>query len=205
MPDWQEIEIKFVVDDPAAIRAALERQGAISQGVREELNIRLDDPSRSLSARDMILRLRRITSAQGAEHILTVKAPLSGGDPAFSVRREVEVTVSDAEAALAALAMLGYAPFWRYEKRRETFLWGTVEAALDEMPYGWFLELEGPPQDIRELAIRLGLHLEEGLTFSYAAIFENVRRALALDIHDLTFEAFAGVVVPPEAYRGQVR
>ena len=205
MPDRQEIEIKFVVDDPSAMRAALEREGAISQGMREESNIRLDDPSRSLSARDVVLRLRRITSAQGVEHILTVKAPLSGGDPAFSMRREVEVMVGDAQAALAALAMLGYTPYWRYEKRRETFVWGAVEAALDEMPYGWFLELEGPPPDIRELAARLGLRLEEGLTCSYAAIFENVRRALALDIHDLTFEAFAGVVVPPEAYRGQAR
>ncbi len=201
MPERQEIEIKFVVSNVATLRSALEHAGAISQGLQEEQNIRLDDAEHSLSARGIVLRLRHTRSAQGEAHTLTVKMPQAGTDAAFSVRREAEVAINDAEAMLAALAMLGYTPYWRYEKRREIFHWGEVEVALDEMPFGWFLELEGPPQAIRNLAAQLSLRLEDGLTLSYAAIFENVRRALGLDIPDLTFEAFAGVEVPDYAYR----
>lgn len=203
MPKRQEIELKFAVSDAAAMRNALERVGAVSQGMWEEQNVRLDDAERSLSARGIVLRLRHTRSVRGEAHILTVKMPQPDADTAFSVRWEAEVAISDAEAMLAALAMLGYTPYWRYEKRREVFHWGEVEAALDEMPFGWFLELEGPPQAIRDLAARLGLRLEDGLTLSYAAIFDNVRQVLGLDIHDLTFEAFAGVEVPAYAYRGR--
>jgi adenylate cyclase class 2 len=204
MPDRQEIEVKFALSDPAALREALREVGAESQGAHAEMNVRLDDAGRSLTGRGIVLRLRRTDSSGGVAHILTVKtpAPDSAAGPDLSARREIELGVEDGEAMLAALAVLGYAPYWRYEKRRETFVWRDVEIDLDHMPYGWFVELEGAPEGIRNLAARLGFDLSDGLTISYSEIFDNVCRVLNLEHRDLTFDAFAGVDVPPEAYRG---
>ncbi len=47
MPDYQEIEIKFALDDPAAVRSRLLQLGAASQGRHFENNLRLDDADRT--------------------------------------------------------------------------------------------------------------------------------------------------------------
>ncbi len=203
MPDQQETEIKFVLRDPDSTRKTLIGLGAMVRGRHTEINIRLDNPARGLTERGIVLRLRRLENAEGkVTHLLTVKTPAGGDHIGFSVRREIELEVSDGSAMLAALEVLGYSPYWRYEKRREVFLIEPVEAVIDEMPYGWFLELEGPPSEIRVLAGKLGFNMTDGLTLSYAQIFDNVRRSLQLDITDLTFEAFKDIAVDPQAYWG---
>ena len=200
MPDHLETEIKLPLRDPAATRAALVRAGAIPHGRYEEFNIRLDDAERRLTAQGMVLRLRRSELGSETERTLTLKA--GGGDASSPIqtRREIEVSIGNIADMLALLAVLGYEPYWRYEKRREVLTWRRVEVALDEMPYGWFLEIEGPEDSIYALVARLGLEPGDGLPYSYAEIFENVRCNLGLDVNDLTFEAFEGVEVPAEAY-----
>jgi len=199
MPDKLETELKFVVADPAGLRAALLALGASAMGRHAENNIRLDDAGHSLTARGLVLRLRELRREGESRSILTVKAPGALGD-AFKSRREVELDVSDGAAMLEALHLLGYRPFWRYEKRREVFTLDEVEADLDELPYGWFLELEGPEPGIRALAGRLGFDIASGLTLSYAEIFEHVRRGMGLTMPDLTFAAFEGLTVDPRFY-----
>jgi adenylate cyclase class 2 len=197
--DKLETELKFIVADPAAVRASLLRLGAAARGRQLEDNIRLDDQRRSLTARRLVLRLR-VAQSEGAERsILTVKAP-GDIDDAFKSRHEVEMDVSDGQAMLSALGLLGFEPYWRYEKRREVFMLDDVEADLDELPYGWFLELEGSERGIRALAGRLGLDIARGLTMSYSEIFENVRVGMRLDMRDLTFAAFEGIVVDPRFF-----
>jgi adenylate cyclase class 2 len=200
MPDRLETELKFIIADPEAARAALMRLGAASEGRHVEENIRLDDEGRSLTARSIVLRLRRVEHEGRVQAILTVKTPGDTGD-AFKSRREIELEVSDGPAAIAALGVLSYKPYWRYEKRREVFHLAGVEADLDELPYGWFLELEGPEEGIRTLAGQMGLDLADGLTLSYAEIFYNVRAGMKLNMADLTFAAFKGISVDPRFFR----
>lgn len=201
MPDQLETEVKFPVSDPETLRATLMRVGAISQGRADEFNIRLDDLSWSLTEQNVVLRLRR-TEEQNGEltRTLTLKTgPRDTGSPVRSLR-EIEVNVTNVEATLAILEELGYVPYWHYEKRREVFTWRRTEVMLDEMPYGWFVEIEGDEADIRTLAAKLGLEIGDGIPYSYAEIFQHVCRNLGLEMQDLTFEAFAGVHVPPAAY-----
>ncbi len=202
MPEHEEIEIKFLLDDPDVVRNALVRLGAISHGRRYEMNIRLDDAARSLTERGIVLRLRRIEAEEGSSHLLTIKTPGSSINPLLSVRREIELEVSDGAAMLAGLEVLGYRPAMRYEKRRETFVLGQAEVVIDQMPFGWFLEIEGSEADIRALVGQLGFNLTQGIRLSYSQMFENVRRSLDLATTDLTFEKFDGVKVPPQAYLG---
>ncbi len=53
--------------------------------------------------------------------------------------------------------VLGYTPYFIYEKRRETFDLRGCEVMIDEMPYGWFLEIEGAADAIRARVGELGL------------------------------------------------
>jgi adenylate cyclase class 2 len=203
MPERQEIEIKFSLRDPAAMRSQLLALGAAYFGRHVEMNLRLDDEAHSLTGRGIVLRLRSSVWDDGdTRHLLTVKTPGPRPQPGegITTRREIEVDLDDADAMITALEVLGYTPAWRYEKRRETFRLDETEIVIDELPFGWFMEIEGEMHDIQRICAALGLDLANGLPLSYAEIFANVQRNLALDTKDLTFEAFADINVPATAY-----
>lgn len=202
MTDQTEVEVKFALDTPAAMRSQLIALGAEPQGRHHEFNWRLDTSNRQLLSQGIVLRLRRAEFASTVRYTLTVKAPLGVSPDGISARREIELDVSDGDAALAALGVLGYQPYWRYEKHRETLRYGATEIVLDETPMGWFMEIEASAAEIRVLAPALKLPLEDSLPLSYAEIFENVRHRLGLSVADLTFEQFDGIEVTPELYRG---
>lgn len=202
MSDYLEIEVKFALDDPVAVRNRLLQLGAVSQGRCIENNLRLDDADHNLTSKHVVLRLRQIDGPDGSSTRLTVKSPAASSDASMSFRNEAETGIDDGAAMLKALAMLGYIPYWRYEKRRETFTWNDTEAVIDELPIGWFLEIEGAPQGIRALAEQLGLDMADGITASYARIFDEVCRTLKIDTIDLTFAAFKDITVDPRIFRG---
>ena len=107
----REIELKAVVDDPAALEPRLEAGGARRRFRGRMSDRRYDVPSRALEARDELLRLRSFGAAAGgaprpAE--LTWKGPTSreGG---YKAREELLCTVGDAAPVEAILARLGFA------------------------------------------------------------------------------------------------
>lgn len=202
MTDQTEIEVKFALHDPAAMRRTLLALGAEPHARHHEMNWRLDTPGRTFLQQGIVLRLRRAEFDASVRYTLTIKAPLASPGEGISARREIELGVTDGDTALAALEVLGYAPYWRYEKRRETLRYGPAEIVLDETPIGWFMEIEAPEPDIRRITRTLGLPLQDSLPLSYAEIYENVRRGLGLGPVDLTFEQFGGIVVAPALYRG---
>jgi adenylate cyclase class 2 len=201
MTDHDEIEVKFYLSDPPAMRAWLLRLGAVSKGRHFETNVRFEDAARSLGARGVVLRLRRAEACEGGDaqpgvrQLLTYKEPSAEHDPHFRIRRELEVEVGDIGTVQQILERLGFEPSWIYEKRRETFHIEGAEVVIDETPLGWFMEIEGTREQIRRVAGALGLDMADAITLSYAQLFRNVRRALDLNIRDMTFDAFRDVSV----------
>ena len=183
-----ETEVKFYIDDMTACRERVLGLGAHSQGRVFESNLRLDDASGTLRATGRLLRLRQERRA-----LLTVKRPIPNQpDGQFKVREELEVEVSDLEVARQILEALGFTVVQRYEKWRETLHWGELLFCLDEMPYGDFLELEGPPELIRQACDQLQLAWSQRILENYLAIFERLCRSLKLPATELSFERFAG-------------
>jgi adenylate cyclase class 2 len=166
-----EIELKFPLADPSALRARLAALGAIDGGAVFEENVVFDEPSGRLQARDELLRVR---SAERA--VVTYKAPRAG-DPRFKVREEIEFEVSDAAAACAVFARLGFTRTRRYQKRRQTWRLGAAVVLLDELPFGTYCEIEGPPEAIAAAAARLELDLRQGLRQDYFALYDELCRA----------------------------
>jgi adenylate cyclase class 2 len=198
----REIEVKFSLSGPEAMREALLGMGAAFKGRHHEVNLRFDDARCALSAQKIVLRLRQTEGARGVQYILTLKTPLPDADPAFKILRECETEVSDGEAMRRVLEGLGYEVYWRYEKYREVYRWRLIEAALDETPIGWFIELEGPAAAIREMVDALGLSMGNALTAGYAELFRRVCAAQRLTARDMTFENFAEITIRPEDFLG---
>ena len=73
-------------------------------------------------------------------------------------RLELEVVVSDFATTQRLLEALGYQISLVYEKYRSIYELQRVHVTLDEMPFGAFVELEGPDgATIQAVAQRLGL------------------------------------------------
>ena len=138
-----ETEVKIAVADLNAIRERLEAVGAVLRAPRVfERNIRYEDAAGSLTPNEIVLRLRQDTAAR-----LTYKAPpdAEAAQPAnVRTRFEAEVTVSDFDTMDVILQRLGFRPHVVYEKFRTTYQLGEAEVVLDEMPFGPFVEVEGP-------------------------------------------------------------
>lgn len=189
--DHREIEVKFYVRALSPIAARLDTLGAVQVQERcHEYNLRFDTPAGSLARQSKVLRLRRDFAAY-----LTFKGPgvLVDG---VSQRQEIEIALDDFESARTLLEELGYQVSMVYEKYRAVYRLETVLVTLDEMPFGHFVEIEGPDgATIQQVCTRLGLDWGARIIDSYAGLFHSVCCALAIESDHLTFELFSALQV----------
>lgn len=192
----QEIEAKFLVRDLSAVAQRLEALGAQVTFPRVyEVNLRFDTPDGSLTSARQVLRLR-----QDAAAFLTFKGPQRPGE-SVSSRQEIEFQVSDFTAARHLLEALGYQVAVIYEKYRTTYQYGDLVVVLDEMPFGSFIEIEGPGADsIHAAAASLNLDWEARSSASYLALFNQLCAARGLSAQNLTFDELRGVTAAPEDF-----
>jgi len=183
-----EIEAKFAVPTLDPIRQQLLAFSArVARPRLQETNLRFDHTDGRLRQAGQVLRLRKNHDTR-----LTFKAP----GPDSGHRLELEVAVDQADAAQRLLEALGFGVFFVYEVYRETFTLDDVEIMLDELPFGFFVEVEGDDLGrIRSTAERLALGWETRLPLSYLALFDRLRRRHAWTFRDATFANFSGI--PP--------
>ncbi|MFZ0534136.1 MAG: class IV adenylate cyclase [Anaerolineales bacterium] len=189
----QELEVKFYLSKRREMEAKLNALGQLSAPRVHEINLRLDTAKLSLLASGKLLRLRQDSRVR-----VTYKGPGSeeGG---VRLRQELEFTVSDFDTARALFEALGYQVYMMYEKYRTTYQLKNVEVALDEMPTGDFLEIEGPDSEsIRNAAQQLELTWETRILDSYTVLFARTRAQMGFDFRDLSFENFKGMSITPQ-------
>lgn len=187
-----EVEVKFMLRDLDAFRRRLADVGAEIVAPRVfERNVRFDTADAALLARQQLLRLRQDTRVR-----LTFKGPVAEDVVSEAkVREEIELEVGDFDRMSAVLQRLGFLPVQIYEKYRETYQWRDVEIVLDEMPFGDFIELEGPGAELKPVAEALGLDWSRRILANYLALMELCRQSFDLPFSDLTFENFVGLSV----------
>lgn len=188
-----EIEVKFFIAEPDALRQKLTGMGAVCRSAGFEKNLILDTVEGRLRTRGQLLRLR-----QDAGVSLTFKAPTAPDDQ-YKVYAETNIELRDAAAMQHVLAQLGYHPVRTYEKWRETYILDEACLCIDRMPFGVFLEIEAPGGRIRTLADRLGLPWRQRILQNYLGLFALLKQHLALPFDDITFANFAEVTVDFEA------
>lgn len=191
--DSQENEVKFYLTDPEGFIGRLNAAGARIKRPRcHETDLRFDNAAGDLRVTNQVLRLRKDN-----EVTLTYKGAgeISSG---VSSRREIEVTVSDFNITRELLEAIGYEPCLMYEKYRTAYDLNQCEVVLDEMPYGWFCEIEGgSPLSIQQTAELLALNWETRIQDSYTFIFAQCREKLGLTFSDLSFSNFKDLAITP--------
>ncbi|NMC45305.1 MAG: class IV adenylate cyclase [Chloroflexi bacterium] len=184
--DNREKEVKFFISDPLRIRDHVLAHGARLQKERLfEMNLRFDTSQQTLRASHQVLRLRQ------DDHVRLTYKDQSEFSEGIADRRELEVTVSDFETTRSVLEALGFEVFMIYEKYRTTFTLDPCEIVIDEMPFGNFIEIEGPSADIiHDMALRLGLDWEKRITVSYLDLFYGLKDQKKLSAPYICFEYF---------------
>ena len=187
--EYQEKEIKLFIKDLPLLAERLRVCGAdLTRERTLEINYRLDTPERGLKKAGRLLRLRKDDQIH-----VTFK---DGGNLKDGVitRREIEFIVDDFETVKHFFNALGYEVMVVYEKYRTVYELGDVEVALDELPYGNFVEIEASTNVLIEgVAQMLGLDLGKWVKSSYLGLFEKAKKSAGLSCENLTFEAFSGV------------
>ncbi len=159
-----ELEVKARVDDPAALRAALVRAGAVLEFRGDMLDRRFDRGDR-LADRDEVLRLRVFRPAAGtpAYGVLGWKGPHSKQGP-YRRRPEAETHVGDPDAVVTILERLGFAEALRIDRRVEVYRLGETVLRLEWYPeMDVLLEVEGEPAGIERAIAATGIAREHFL------------------------------------------
>jgi adenylate cyclase class 2 len=179
MADSIETEIKLRIKGTASeALQRIEQKGYRVQTPRVlQVDQVFDRPGGDLRQARQLLRVR----SENGRATLTFK-----GTPfpsRYKSREELEASTDDTAALLSILDRLGYVPTFRYEKYRTTFaLPPELDAepstargilALDEVPIGVFLELEGPEYWIDRTAVHLSFSPSDYLTVSYATLYQE--------------------------------
>ena len=181
-----EIEVKFNLRHLEDIRKRLIVHGALLEtGRLLERNLRFDTPDRELAGKKHVLRLRQDNRAT-----LTFKRPRGQ----VEIREEFEIEIDDFESGRKILEALGYTVTTLYEKYRETYQIDIIQVMLDELPFGCFVEIEGPSiESIRQMSDQLGLPWERRVQANYLELFDRIRRPLEIDFEEITFDNFTGL------------
>jgi adenylate cyclase class 2 len=190
-----EIEVKFYVLSLQEIeQKILELGGTLLQERCFESNLRFDTADGRLRNLRHVLRLRKDT-----ENILTFKGAAEAGKP-VSIRQEIEVLVDDFDTARTLLEGLGFEVVMAYEKYRTTYSLLDTLVVLDELPYGNFIEIEGPDgSSIQKVARNLNLNWKVGVMTSYTYLYEALKKERPeLEGKYLTFEELKGMRFMPD-------
>ncbi len=177
MGEMLEIEVKYILPGGAAEAAGLVRRISALAGpegrepthtVRHfEDNVLLDYPGMPIRSQGCGLRLRLTPLADTFTWKGAVKP-----DPRLKIREEIEVSVEEGRTLLTILQRIGLRTIFRYQKFRQVFqLDNGLTAMIDETPFGWFTELEGPAEEIERVARELQLKPENHIRASYAGYF----------------------------------
>lgn len=191
---YQELELKYYIADLPSIERKLIDLGAVVHQERvREINLRFDTPDFSLSRAGKALRLRYDTQAR-----LTFKGPSEDLD-GVRLRKEIEFVADNFQAAQAFLVALGFPVSMIYDKFRSEYKIGRVSIMLDELPFGNFVEIEGPnPEEIHEVNDALSLNWDRRIFESYTVLFEKLRTSAQLSFRDLIFDNFQELDIHPD-------
>lgn len=155
----RELELKAVVDDPAALVSRLATSGASRTFRGRMRDLRFDLPARSLEARDQVLRVRAFDpGGAGPGHAeVSWKGPTRLSGP-YKEREELRLDLVDAGAAAEIFARLGFVVTDTIERWVELYALGGAVLRIEWYPrMDVLLEVEGQPEAIERAIAATGL------------------------------------------------
>jgi predicted adenylyl cyclase CyaB len=152
----REVELKAVVDDLATRRRKIEIAGATLSFDGRISDRRYDFPSRELSGRDEVLRVRRYDAPGFTKTFLDWKGPTEIRD-AYKVREELTTPV-DFESLEKILEKLGFELVGEIDRQIAEYRLLGATVRFEVYPrMDILVEVEGEPRDIEAAIESLGM------------------------------------------------
>lgn len=152
-----EVELKSVVDDVAARRAAIEAAGGKLVFEGRLLDLRYDRRDQSLMIRDHVLRLRVYESGSSRRGFLDWKGETRYED-GFKLREELSTAVDDPDVLRQIIERLMYVETSEIDRQIAQYDLGGVTVRFEEYPeMDALVEVEGDPELIEEVISRIGM------------------------------------------------
>lgn len=151
-----ELELKAVVAQPEAMRAALRRVAGKPTFVGMMTDLRLDRDG-ALARKGEVLRVRRLSGDDGAgSEVFAWKGPTSVSPEGYKSREELEYQVVGEGSVKQLLEALGYAVFHRIDRHVEIFELTGATARLEWYPeMDTLMEIEGSGEAIEAAIAKL--------------------------------------------------
>jgi adenylate cyclase class 2 len=175
---YTETEIKLLIPDVNHAREQLTKINAfIKQDRHFEDNYVMDTPEEKIRNSGYLFRVRIIKSltdetCRRNPAVLTFKGKTIISD-GLRHREEIETMIDPPENFLQILERLGFVLKFRYQKYRTVFGFNQkqIHTCIDELPIGNFFELEGPAEEIHEIAEKLGYSRQDYISDSYGGLY----------------------------------
>ncbi len=179
-----EVEVKLYLESETAARDVCRCLDLPWHAGEFEVNRVYDFPDARLARRGALVRIRE----RGGSGFLTYKEKSDQTVQDAKVRLEYETPVADPEAARKLLAGVGLEQRLAYERYRARHVHPGVHVEIDHLPGGWFCEIEGEPERIREVRGQAGLGTRLPIVWSYPEIFLALRERLGLTGTEWSFQ-----------------
>lgn len=153
----REVELKAVVDDPAARRHELVKAGAKLAYEGRLVDKRYDVESRELAGRDEVLRVRRYEGAAGVRTSLDWKGPTEATG-VYKIREEISTVVDDCDALERILGRAGFVITMEIDREIAQYELGAATIRFETYPrMDVLVEIEGEPEAIERGIEALGM------------------------------------------------
>jgi adenylate cyclase class 2 len=177
-----ETELKFETNEPEKVLSVLISLGAKTISRNKQKTIRFDTSNHDLEQKGVFIRVR----SEGDENTITLKEKI-GNDETVRQRKETEFKIEDLDKMSYIIEKLGFDYVLIMEKYRIELTYKDSHICIDEMPFGFYVEIEGEETDINNIAHELGFKPEEKIIVTYWDLFEDWKKDKDIQGQNIVF------------------
>ncbi|MFA6754148.1 MAG: CYTH domain-containing protein [Bacilli bacterium] len=98
---------------------------------------------------------------------ITMGVKVKKGESKYFERNEIEMKIEDLQTGIDFFKALGFTDIVIFEKKRKKLLTDSVELCLDQLPFGYFLEIEGEKKEIEKVLKKLAWNKKPRINDAY--------------------------------------
>lgn len=174
-----EIELKLPITDKKEIIKKLTQLGAKFISETKQIDYLFNSSYFNFAKKDEAFRLRHEIFPGGEKAYITYKGKARFSKAGHKKRDEYEVEVSDFHKMMQIIESLRFTLALKVEKIRSTYHLNDIIIAVDTLPFGDFLELEGDPAKSQTLRQDLGLANVSAMKKAYYHLQEEWEKKIS--------------------------
>ncbi len=184
MSNYIEKEVKFKIKNVKKLIEQVKALGATYRNTEHQKTIRFDDKNKSLENRGIFIRVR-----SGKDNTLTMKIKNKElMKENLFVREELETIVEDINIVSSIIKTLGFSEEFIMEKYRMNWTYQDATISIDEMPFGFFVEIESSNvETINAIVDKLELKVDDRFVVTYWDLFDEFKKANNINETNIVF------------------